>query len=130
MTENFERGFIAWKTSQTGTANARDFEDGRRNVGTFNANHPASNFCQTLSLNSFTDWHLPANWELWAMESAKINTIPIPGVTMGTILLPTFFWSSMEDAVIPVNATQIAFNGNPDFFSFPGSRIRWPSMTV
>ncbi|MEE8436474.1 MAG: hypothetical protein V3S64_16935, partial [bacterium] len=66
-------------------------------------------------LNGFTDWHLPSNWELWAMEWAKLNGVAIPGVTMGTFPSPTFFWSSMEDNALPINAAQVEFNATFDF---------------
>lgn len=56
-TENI---FLQWKTSNTPTSDASNATDGRENTGTFNSDHPASNYCQNLNWAWYTDWYLPA----------------------------------------------------------------------
>ena len=59
---------LAWKTAQTTTAGTTSAFDGAANTAAMVtagiADHPAANFCKNLSIGGFTDWYLPARYEL------------------------------------------------------------------
>jgi hypothetical protein len=57
-----------WKTTQTTTTGTTSSFDGAANTAAMVtagiADHPAAEFCVNLSLGGFTDWYLPARFEL------------------------------------------------------------------
>jgi hypothetical protein len=54
-----------WKTSNTSTAGTTSVIDGPTNSSNMNnASHPAAEFCEGLTIGSFSDWYMPANNEL------------------------------------------------------------------
>jgi hypothetical protein len=54
-----------WKTSNTSTAGTSSVIDGPTNSSNMNnASHPAAEFCEGLTIGSFSDWYMPANNEL------------------------------------------------------------------
>jgi hypothetical protein len=54
-----------WKTSNTSTAGTSSVIDGPTNSANMNdASHPAAQFCEGLTIGSFSDWYLPALNEL------------------------------------------------------------------
>ena len=59
---------LQWKTTNTTTADTGSFFDGAANTAAMVtagiADHPAANFCKNLSIGGFTDWYLPARYEL------------------------------------------------------------------
>lgn len=65
-----------WKTTNTATAGTTSPFDGAANSANMNdANHPAAEFCETLSIGGYTDWYLPARYELdIAYENLKPTT--------------------------------------------------------
>ena len=63
-----------WKTSNTTTSGTTSTFNGAVNSAAMNdANHPAAQFCEGLSIGGFTDWYLPARDEL---EIAYYNLKP------------------------------------------------------
>jgi hypothetical protein len=59
---------LAWKTASTTTAGTTSSFDGVANTAAMVtagiADHPAANFCKNLGIGGFTDWYLPARYEL------------------------------------------------------------------
>lgn len=57
-----------WKTSLTTTTNASSTFDGAANTAAMVtagiASHPAANFCVDLDIGGYSDWYLPARYEL------------------------------------------------------------------
>jgi hypothetical protein len=54
-----------WKTSNTTTAGTDSVIDGPTNSSNMNnASHPAAQFCEGLTIGSFSDWYMPAKNEL------------------------------------------------------------------
>jgi hypothetical protein len=65
-----------WKTTLTTTAGTTSPFDGAANSANMNnASHPAAQFCEDLSIGGYTDWYLPAHYELdIAYENLKPTT--------------------------------------------------------
>jgi hypothetical protein len=54
-----------WKTTNTTTAGTTSLIDGPTNSSNMNnASHPAGQFCEGLTIGSFSDWYMPAKLEL------------------------------------------------------------------
>jgi hypothetical protein len=71
---------VQWKTTNTTTAGTTSSFDGAANTAAMVtagiADHPAANFCKNLSIGGFTDWYLPARYEL---DIAYFNLKPYAG---------------------------------------------------
>lgn len=65
-----------WKTTNTTTTGTTSSFNGAANSANMNnANHPAAQFCEDLSIGGYTDWYLPARYELdIAYENLKPTT--------------------------------------------------------
>ena len=65
-----------WKTANTTTAGTTSSFDGAANSANMNnASHPAAQFCEDLSIGGYSDWYLPARYELdIAYENLKSTT--------------------------------------------------------
>lgn len=56
---------LQWKTSNTGTAGTTSPFDGAINSANMNnASHPAAQYCEGLTIGGYSDWYLPARYEL------------------------------------------------------------------
>lgn len=54
-----------WKTSDTSTSGTSSVIDGPTNSSNMNnASHPAAEFCEGLTIGSYSDWYMPAKNEL------------------------------------------------------------------
>jgi hypothetical protein len=71
---------LQWKTENTTTAGTTSNFDGAANTAAMVtagiADHPAAEFCVNLSIGGFTDWYLPARFEL---DIAYFNLKPGTG---------------------------------------------------
>jgi hypothetical protein len=60
-----ENSFKQWKTSNTSTSGTSSEIDGPTNSANMNnASHPAAQFCEGLTIGSYSDWYMPAKNEL------------------------------------------------------------------
>ena len=56
---------LQWKTTQTSTSGTQSEYDGAANTANMaNTSHPAANYCAGLSIGGYSDWYLPARYEL------------------------------------------------------------------
>jgi len=59
---------LQWKTSNTSTSNTTSLYDGAANTAAIVAagisDHPAAQFCVELSIGGYSDWYMPARYEL------------------------------------------------------------------
>jgi hypothetical protein len=56
---------LQWKTSNTATSGTLSTYDGAANTANMaNTSHPAANYCAGLSIGGYSDWYLPARYEL------------------------------------------------------------------
>ena len=65
---------LSWKTSLNNTPGTSSEYDGAANTANMaDASHPAANYCASLSIGGYSDWYLPARYEL---EIAYYNLKP------------------------------------------------------
>ena len=67
---------LQWKTSNTSTAGtSSDFNGSVNSANMNNASHPAAQYCEGLTIGGYSDWYLPARYELdIAYENLKPDT--------------------------------------------------------
>ena len=67
---------LLWKTTNTSTAGTTSPFDGAINSANMNnASHPAAQYCEGLTIGGYSDWYLPARYELdIAYENLKPTT--------------------------------------------------------
>jgi len=63
--ETGESSSLQWKTTTTTTSGTDSEYDGAANTASMSdANHPAANFCAGLTIGGYSDWYLPAIFEI------------------------------------------------------------------
>ena len=80
------------------------------------ADHPAANFCVGLSIGGFSDWYLPARYEL---DIAYFNLKPGTGAnstSWGTNIYAVPQRNSNWNAVYPAQTAVTAFNTSAEAF--------------
>lgn len=111
---------LAWKTTETSTANTDSLFDGVANTAAIVtagiASHPAANFCKNLTVGGFSDWYLPAIYEL---EIAYFNLKPSTQSNLtnfGTNPYSVPRRDSNYTASVPPQTTITAFNTTAESF--------------
>lgn len=108
-----------WKTSDTTTAGTSSTFDGASNSANMNdANHPAAQFCESLSIGGYSDWYLPALYELdIAYQNLKPTTTDNDiGYGINPYSVPA--QASNRTAGAPAQTTVTAFqSGGAEAFS-------------
>jgi hypothetical protein len=120
---------LQWKTTDTTTAGTTSSFDGAANSANMNnASHPAAQFCEGLSIGGYTDWYLPARYEL---EIAYYNLKPTTGsnnTSHGINAYSVPARGSNYTAGTPARTTVTAFRtGNSEAFVADG---HWSSTQV
>ena len=76
---------IAYKTTNTTTAGTSSVIDGPTNSSNMNnANHPAAQFCEGLTIGGFSDWYMPAQNELEVCYYNLKPTTQVNNTSSGT----------------------------------------------
>ena len=111
---------LAWKTANTTTAGTTSTFDGAANTAAMVtagiADHPAANFCKNLSIGGFTDWYLPARYEL---DIAYFNLKPSTAANstgFGSNIYSVPQRNSNYTADYPAQTTVTAFNTSAEGF--------------
>jgi hypothetical protein len=111
---------LAWKTADTTTAGTASSFDGAANTAAMVtagiANHPAANFCKNLSIGGFTDWYLPARYEL---DIAYFNLKPgnsTNNTNWGTNIYAVPNRNSNYTSNYPTQTTLSVFNSSAEAF--------------
>lgn len=104
-------------------------DDGLANCHRINdKNHPAAQFCQSLTIGGFDDWYLPSRDELmqlWRnLGPCRKKTPDLFREDAAEAFGTTWYWSSTENASNVYHAWMVGFdNGYQDYYSknFNGS---------
>jgi hypothetical protein len=100
-----------WKTTNTTTAGATSVFDGAANTAAMVtagiAEHPAAEFCVNLSIGGFTDWYLPARFELAIAYFNLKNTTGINSTSVGinnySVPMITANYTTSYPSITPVS---------------------------
>jgi hypothetical protein len=81
------QGSFQWKTVNTSTAGTGSIIAGPTNSANMNnASHPAAQFCESLSINGYGDWYMPAKNELEVMYFNLKPTTVLNDINSGSNL--------------------------------------------
>jgi hypothetical protein len=113
---------LAWKTTATATAGADSLFDGAANtaamVAAGIADHPAAQFCYSLSIGGFSDWYLPAQLEhdivYFNLKPSTISNATFTGANPYSVPLRTENYTSENPAQTTVSWFQ---DGGAEAFS-------------
>jgi hypothetical protein len=111
---------LQWKTTNTTTADTGSPFDGAANTAAMVtagiADHPAAQFCVNLSIGGFTDWYLPARYEL---DIAYFNLKPSTdanSTSWGTNIYAVPQRNINWTATYPAQTALTAFNTTAEAF--------------
>ena len=106
---------LQWKTTNTTTFGTSSEYDGAANTANMaNSEHPAANYCAGLTINGYSDWYLPALYELEIAyynlkPTTDSNEIDEPGYGTNSYAVPQR--SSNYTAGDPAQTSVAAFQG-------------------
>ena len=109
---------LQWKTSDTSTAGTSSNYNGSTNSANMNnASHPAAQYCEGLTIGGYSDWYLPARYELdIAYENLKPTTAS-NATSFGINAYAVPARASNRTAGAPAQTTVTAFQtGNSEAF--------------
>jgi hypothetical protein len=124
LTTNYQ-----WKTANTTTAGTASAFDGAANTAAMVtagiADHPAAQFCVNLNIGGFTDWYMPAEYELdiayFHLKPSTAANSTLGGINPNAV--PARASNYTEDA--PAQTLIAAFQqAAPEAF---GATIHWSS---
>lgn len=109
-----------WKTSNTTTAGTTSAFDGVANTAAMVtagiAAHPAAGFCVGLNIGGFTDWYLPARFELDIAYFNLKPTISTNSTSSGANIYAVPQRNSVWTANYPMRTALTAFNTGAEVF--------------
>lgn len=91
---------LQWKRSRTETKGTNSFLDGFANSEAMNDDkHPAAQFCRSLKIGGFDDWHLPSSAEqaaIWANLGPNHTPVAAFQKGAGEAYDTAWYWTSTE----------------------------------
>jgi len=111
-----EKFNVEYKKKSLSAADGTDSDDdGLGNTNLIaNTNHPAAQFCRSLKIGEFDDWHLPSRDELmriWmALGPNRKNTPELFRAGAAEAFAPKWYWSSTEHASYSSTAWVVDFS--------------------
>jgi hypothetical protein len=126
-----ETSNLQWKTSSTSTTGTSSGIDGPTNSANMNnASHPAAQWCEALTIGGYTDWYLPALYELeicYYNLKPTVDTNWEPNMT-NTYAVPSRA-STPYTSSVPAQTTVANFKdtGAEDFYVGDGGYHYWTS---
>jgi hypothetical protein len=111
---------LAWKTSGTTTAGTDSLFDGAANTAAMVtagiANHPAANFCVGLSIGGYSDWYMPARYEMDIAYFNLKSTTAANNTNSGSNIYSVPRRNSNYTASYPAQTALTAFNTSAEAF--------------
>jgi hypothetical protein len=123
-----QSGGLQWKTSTTDDPGTNSLIDGPANSASINdGNHPAAQFCESLSIGGFSDWYLPAKNELEVCyfnlkPNTDSNRTGDSGINVNAVPSRGGFYTAGTPA-----RTSVAIFQTGGAEAFPAAGQRWSS---
>ena len=126
---------LQWKTTNTTTFGTSSEYDGAANTANMaNSEHPAANYCAGLTINGYSDWYLPALYELEIAyynlkPTTDSNEIDEPGYGTNSYAVPqrSSNYTAGDPAQTSVAAFQAGNFGEEDGREYFGANGYWSS---
>ena len=133
--ETGESSSLQWKTTTTTTSGTDSEYDGAANTASMsNTNHPAANYCAGLTIDGYSDWYLPAPYELEIAyynlkPTTDSNEIDEPGYGTNSYAVPqrSSNYTAGDPAQTSVAAFQAGNFGEEDGREYFGANGYWSS---
>jgi hypothetical protein len=122
------RSLTAGTSDFDGVANGTIFKSIDNTVGSGSTIFPAANFCESCTIGGFTDWYLPARFE---MDIAYFNLKPSTGgndTTQGSNIYSVPRRNSNYTLSFPSQTNLTAFNTTAEAFTSGAADWHWTSV--